>query len=66
LSLLFGCLPENLAHCLLDGRVLVIQMNKDIVDCVLIERTAPGVGQMLEKDFKDLASFNPDSILRVI
>ena len=51
---------------MLDFYVLVIQMNHNLLNCVLVKTAAPWILKLVEKDLKNFASFNSDSILGII
>ena len=61
-----GCFLEDALNGLLDAWILIIQMDKDVLYCVLIKTGTPRVRQSIEEYLEDPAVFNSNPILRII
>lgn len=61
-----GCFFEDALDGLLDAGILIIQMNKDVLYCVLIKTGTPRIRQSIKEYLEDPTVFDSNPILCII
>ena len=66
ICLLSACLLKKCCDSVLDLSVGVVDVDKDLLDCVGVEARRPWVGDELEENFEGLTGLHSDTILSII